>query len=153
VLAEHLTETQFCGVTADTIIDAVATVLDTIACAEIRRIPLFVLSLDFKNACDRIAHNCLFQTPQGYGIGNAFFAGIKRMYEGVTSSVQINDNQYGLLPIRCVVRQGCPMSMALCALCLHTFRCLLDLNLPGIRVGRRTRPTSVVAYADDVTIF
>jgi len=45
------------------------------------------------------------------------------------------------------------MSMALNALCLHTFLRLLTLNLPGIRIGRRTRPTSVVAYADDVTIF
>jgi len=27
------------------------------------------------------------------------------------------------------------------------------LKLPGIRIGPSTRPTSVVAYADDVTIF
>jgi len=45
------------------------------------------------------------------------------------------------------------MSMTLYALCLHPFLCLLELKLPGIRIGRRTRPTSVVAYADDVTIF
>jgi hypothetical protein len=44
-----------------------------------------VLSLDFKNAVDRITHNYLFQTLQGYGIGNAFIAGMKRMYEGAMS--------------------------------------------------------------------
>jgi len=49
-----------------------------------------VLSLDFKNAFDRIAHNNVFQTLQGCGIGNAFIAGIKRMYEGATFSVEIN---------------------------------------------------------------
>ena len=53
-----------------------------------------MLSLDFKNAFDRIAHNYLFQKLQGYGIGNAFIAGIERMYEGTTSSVQINGYQY-----------------------------------------------------------
>ena len=45
------------------------------------------------------------------------------------------------------------MSMALYALCFHPFLRLLDQKLPGIRIGRRTRPTWVVAYADDVTIF
>ena len=72
VLADHLTETQFCGVLGNTTIDAVATVRDTIAYAESKRIPLCVLSFDFKNAFDRIAHNYLFQILQGYGIGNAF---------------------------------------------------------------------------------
>jgi len=43
--------------------------------------------------------------------------------------------------------------MVLCALCLHTFLRLLDLKLPGRSIGRRTGPTSVVAYANDVTIF
>ena len=45
------------------------------------------------------------------------------------------------------------MSMALYAVCLHPFLRLLELKPPGIRIGRRTRPTSVVAYASDVTIF
>ena len=60
VLAEHFTETQFCGVPVNTILDAVATVADTIAYEESRMIPLCVLSLDFKNAFDGIAHDCLF---------------------------------------------------------------------------------------------
>ena len=56
VLAYHLTETQFCGVPGNTIIVAKATVRDTIVYAESRIISLCVLSLDFKNAFDRIAH-------------------------------------------------------------------------------------------------
>jgi len=79
VLPDHLKETQFCGVPGNTIIDALATVRDTIAFAESRRIRLWVLSLDFKNSFGRIAHNHLFQTLQGYGIGNAFIAGMKRI--------------------------------------------------------------------------
>jgi len=78
---------------------------------------------------------------------------MKRMYEGATSSVKINGHQYGPIPIRCAVRQRCPMSMALYALWVHPFLRLLGLKLPGIRIGRHTRPTSVVAYADDVKIF
>ena len=45
------------------------------------------------------------------------------------------------------------MSMALYALYLHPFLRHLDLKLPDIRIGRSTRPTSMMAYADDVIIF
>ena len=45
------------------------------------------------------------------------------------------------------------MSMALYALHLHTSLRLLDLKLPDIRMGRRARSISVVAYADDMNIF
>jgi hypothetical protein len=45
------------------------------------------------------------------------------------------------------------MSMALYTLCLHPFLKFLERNLPGISIGRLARPTSVVAYADDVTIY
>jgi len=68
VLADHLTDTQFCGITGNTIIGAVAKLRDNIAYAESRRIPLCVLYLDFKNVFDRIAHNYHFQTLQGYAL-------------------------------------------------------------------------------------
>ena len=116
-------------------------------------IPLCFLSLDFKNAFVRIAHNYPFQTLQADGIGNAFIAGIKRMYEFATSSVQINGHQYGTIPILCVLRHGFPMTKVFYALCLHPLIRLLDLKLPGIRIWHRRHPTSVVAYADDVNIF
>jgi len=45
------------------------------------------------------------------------------------------------------------MFMGLYTPCFHPFLTFMDRNLPGIRIGRRTRPTSVVAYADDVAIF
>ena len=140
VLADHLTDTQLSGVPGNTIIDAGATLRDSIAYAESRRIPLCMLTLDFKNAFDRIAHNHLFQILREYGFGNAFIAGIKRLFEGPTSSVKINGHQYGPITIRCVLQQGCPMSMSLFALSLHPFLRLLDRKLPGIMLGRRTRP-------------
>jgi len=68
VLAHHLTETQFGGVFGNRSLTRWQTVRETIPYAESRRIPLCVISLDFKNVCFRIAHNCLFQTLQGYGI-------------------------------------------------------------------------------------
>ena len=48
---------------------------------------------------------------------------------------------------------GCPLSMALYTLCLHPFLTDLERRLPGVRLDRGSRPISVVAYADDVTVF
>ena len=74
------------------------------------------------------------------------------MYSDVTDSVQINDTLAGPIPIQCGVRQGCPLSMALYALCLHPLLSRLNHSLQGPQVGRK-RCRSVLAYADDVTVF
>ena len=101
VIQEHLPRTQYCGVPGNSIIDATATIRDTIAYAENKGLPMCVLSLDFTSAFDMIAHEYLFQILQGYGIDDGFSQGIKLMYEGATSSVQITDTsmvqfQYGM---------------------------------------------------------
>jgi len=115
--------------------------------------PLCVLSIDFKNAFDRISHKYLFQILKCYGIGDPFINSIKRMYEGATSSIQFSGHLHGPIPIRCAVRQGCSMSMVLYALCLHPLLRLVEQKLLGIRIGRRACSTSVVTFADDITIF
>jgi len=43
--------------------------------------------------------------------------------------------------------------MQLFAMCLNPFLCKLENNLADIEIGRRRIKTTVVAYADDVTIF
>jgi len=55
-LPELLHRSQYCDLPGNTIFDAVAAVGDTIAYAETTRCPLFVVSLDFKQAFDRISH-------------------------------------------------------------------------------------------------
>jgi len=126
IVEEHLRSTQFCGVPGNTILDAVATVREAIAYAEIKKVPLGVLSLDFKNAFDRISHTYLHSIFQCYGLGDPFIDRLKRMYEGATSSVQLNGPIHGPIPTRCAIRQGCPLSILLYALCLHTLLCTLE---------------------------
>ena len=72
------------------------------------------------------------------------------MYENATSTIQINGHQSGPIPIRSSVRQGCPMSMLLYALCLNPLLCILENKLTGLRIKQRDPKTAVVAYADDV---
>ena len=71
VLEEHLRPTQYCVVPGNTITDATATVQEAIAFAKFKKVPLWVLSLDLKNAFDRISHKYLYSILR-YGISDLF---------------------------------------------------------------------------------
>jgi hypothetical protein len=53
-------EIQFYGVPGNTIFDAVTTVLEAIAQADVTATRLCILSLDFTEAFDKISHQYLF---------------------------------------------------------------------------------------------
>jgi hypothetical protein len=127
-------------------------VRDTIAYAEQMNKALCVLALDFKNAFDRLSHEYLYTILNHYGLDNGFVDCIRRLYTDATSSVKVNGRLHGPFPIPSGVRQGCPLSMVLYTLDLHPSLRLLEQQHPGISVGRST-PVSVVAYADEVTLF
>jgi hypothetical protein len=122
-------------VTETSIIDAVATIRDVIAYAEGKRHPMCVLSLDFSNAFYRIAHKYLFHALRADALPEPFVTGSEHMYGGATSSARVNGQLYGPIPIDYAIRQGCPLSMELYALCLHTLLKILERNLTGIQLG------------------
>ena len=72
LIAEHLQKNQFCGVPGKTILDALATVRDTTAMAEIKKTPMCLVSLDFQEAFDRISHTYLVTTLRSYGLSEWF---------------------------------------------------------------------------------
>jgi hypothetical protein len=74
------------------------------------------------------------------------------MYDQAVASIQVNGALVGTMPIRCGVRQGCPMIVILYAMCLQPLLRTLEQQLSGIRIGTRERLSPVFAYADDVTI-
>jgi hypothetical protein len=59
IMEEMLADFQYCGVPQNNIPDAVNTIRDTIAHAEMTGTPLCILSLDFQQAFDRVAHQYL----------------------------------------------------------------------------------------------
>jgi len=115
--------------------------------------PLCILSIDFKEAFDRISHDYLFATLMKHGLGEQFLRRIRNIYSNATSAVQINGFRSQPIQIKSLVRQGCPLSMLLYAICLNPLLCTLDKQLTGLDIGRRRARTSVIAYADDVTIL
>jgi hypothetical protein len=74
------------------------------------------------------------------------------MYEGTTASVQINGYLSTPFPIRSSIRQGCPLSVVLYALCLNAILYMIVEVTKEIRVNTRSTKTAIFAYADDVNI-
>src|SRR5215510_2883532 len=104
VLQEHLHRTQYCGVPGNSILDAITQVRDAIAYSESTATPMCVLSLDFKQAFDRISHQYLFKILQAYGITTWFLDRIKTLYTNVSAAVQINGTMTDHFPIASGVR-------------------------------------------------
>jgi hypothetical protein len=119
VTGEQINDTQHCGVEGRTMTEALATVREVIAYAEYHNTPMCVLTIDFSQAFDRISHEYLFNILPRFGISDQFIENLQAMYEGAEASVQINGEQVGNIPIRCGVRQGCPLITVLYTLCLH----------------------------------
>ena len=134
-------------------LDAVATVRDAIANVQYTRSPLCVVTLDFAAAFDNISHGYLFATQKWYGFSDQMQQRIRLLYANITSAVKINGHISQQIPIKCSIRQGCPLSMQLYALCLDPLLKTLETIMKGSRIGRTQVTNKVIAYADEVTLL
>ena len=148
-----LHRSQYCGRPDVTIHDALDSVRDIIAYTEHRHKPLCILALDFAEAFDRIEHAYLDRMLQRYGFGDHIRRLIRNMYVGAQSSIHINGHTSNPIPIQKSIRQGCPLSMALYALCINPLLQQLAEQLHGVRITPRGTKTAAIAYADDISIF
>ena len=88
-----------------------------------------------------------------HGLGNPLLDRVVGMYINASSEVQINGFRSRLFPIHSSVRQGCPLSIQLFALCLNPLIHTLEEALTGIRLGRGSARVAAVPYADDASAF
>jgi hypothetical protein len=153
LLRDVIGRTQFCGVPGKTILDAVAQIRDAIGYSDAARRPLCVVSLDFRQAFDRISHQYLHAILPAYGVPPLFCERVRSLYRTATAAVRVNGHLSHVFPVRCGVRQGCPLSMALFGLAVHPLLASLERRLPGLFVGGERAIPPVLAYADDVTVL
>jgi hypothetical protein len=76
-LSELLHPGQYCGVSGKMIFDAVATVRNALAYAELTHAPLCILSLNFTATFDRISHTYLFRMFKSCGFSAHFITLIR----------------------------------------------------------------------------
>jgi hypothetical protein len=153
VLGDFLHPSQYCGTPGKSIFDAVATVRDAIARAEVSRTPLCILFLDFAEAFVKMWHTYLFEILRIYGFSDRFLECVRMMYTNAVSVVQDNGHMSGPIPIGCSIRQGCPLNLVMLALCINPSVQCLEKNLQGLKFNRGQSKVAVVAYADDITIL
>jgi len=144
---------QHCGIHGHSIFVAIASVREAIAYTEYTRTSRCKLSIGVKEAFDNISHDYLFQLLESYGFSEHFQRCIRQMYEDAKLSIYINDYRTGKFPINCSVRQGCHLSMQVFAICMDPLLCVLESTLMGIRIDRNSHKSTVIAYADDVTLL
>jgi len=152
-LTSILHSSHHCRIYGHSIFEAIATVRETIAHTEYTRTSMCILFIDFKKSFYNIAHDYLFKVLESYGFSKQFQRCIRQMYGNATSSVYINGYRTRKFPNNCSVRQGCPLSMQLFAICMDPLLCALESTLIGIRVGRNSHKSAVITYADDVTLL
>jgi len=151
-MEEVIHHNQYCGRNGKTIYDAVATVRDIIAYAEVSNTSLCLLSIDFSDAFNKISHAFLFKILEKCGISKTFCQRLQNIYEGATSSLKMNGHKSNSISINGGVRQGCPLSMLLFATCINPLLTTPDKWLKGIKVNHNSHKKTAIAYADDVTI-
>ena len=112
-----------------------------------------MVSIDFRTAFDRISHDYLRKVLAAHAFSDSVINRIMNLYDKASSEILINGFKSRRILIRRPVKQGCPLSMILIALCLNLLIQQIDKNISGIKMGRRQSRTAIIAYVDDVTIF
>jgi len=135
------------------LLKAVATIRDVIAYAETSQTPLCVISLDFQAAFDRISHQYLEETLRACGFKESFVRRIMGLYRNATSEIHINGFRSNSIPVKRSIRQGCPLSMLLYAICINPLLQTLVEEITGVKTGNGRPGIATVAYADEITIF
>jgi hypothetical protein len=70
---------QHCGLSGNTVFDALATIRDAVTYAKVSGTPLCILSIDFKEVFDRISYEYLFETLRKHKLSEQFLRRIRNI--------------------------------------------------------------------------
>jgi hypothetical protein len=152
-MSDLLQKSQYCGRQGNTIFEAVAAVRDIVASTEVHNVSVCLLTLDFKEVFDRISHDYLQAILREYGFSEKFCTRLQRIYNNAMWTLILNGEISRPIPILSSVRQGCSLIMSLYILCPNPLLSALEKKLAGIKFGPRGTRTSIISYADDVTLI
>ena len=111
-----------------------------------------LLFLDQEKAFDRVSHTILIDALKAYGFGDYFIHWIQLLYSNAFTRIDLNGFLTSEIPLRCGVRQGCPLSALLYVMIIEILALQLRAN-PNI-VGFTIQGEKIISthYADDAVI-
>ena len=86
-------------------------------------VPLFISTIDFTKAFDRIKHSAIWNSLHHYGVGPAYVSLLQRLYSRQEGTV-LTDKESDAFPIKRGTKQGDPLSSLL-------FNTVLQFSLEG----------------------
>lgn len=111
-----------------------------------------LLFIDQEKAFDRVSHSLLFDVMKAFGFGDYFISWIQLLYSNAFTRININGFLTKEIPLKCGVRQGCPLSALLYVLVIELLAIQLrsNPNIVGFEIqGKRIISTH---FADDAVI-
>lgn len=114
-----------------------------------------IVSLDQRNAFDRIGHEYLFFLLKKYNFGANMIRYIKLLYREALCLFRVAGNLTSPIYLRQGIRQGCPLSGLLFILSIEPFLNLTRRSITGYRLpvfAHTDVYLKVTAYADDVNV-
>ena len=108
--------------------DSVHLVRDVIDLANNNDEGAALLFLDQEKAFDRVSHTTLFKALKAYGFGDYFIHWIQLLYSNAFTRINLNGFLTKEIPLKCGVRQGCPLSALLYVLIIELLALQLRAN-------------------------
>lgn len=123
-----------------------------INCLNARKQDGYIMTMDYKKAFDSINQEMMFKILQKLDIPERIMHLLKEIYSGATAQVEVNGIYTDKIKIQRGIRQGCPLSMTLYAVCMEplTRKIIQNNNIRGITMGHYTQKLD--QYADDTTL-
>ena len=115
--------------------------------------PAILFFSDFEKAFDSLNQSYIFNCLEHFNFGQSLISWVKLFYSDAQSCVINNGYLSDFFPIKCGVRQGCPLSPYLFILCIEllSYEISHNNNIKGVDLdGCEVKET---LFADDATFF
>ncbi len=150
LLPHVLRATQLCSVQGRSIFSGAASILSAVEHLHRKKLPGFLLSLDFFHAYDRVSLEWVDRVLEAMGFGHGFRGWVATLHRGASASFLLHSISPALA-LLFSIRQGDPLASLLFVISIEPFLVKLEASLHGLHVGG-VREASL-GYMDDVAVL
>ena len=108
--------------------DAVIKATSLIEYCHLEKTPKYMLLLDQEKAFDRVSREYMHEVIKEFNFPPLIVKAIMAMYANTTANISINGNMSKTIKLKAGVRQGCPLSPTIFALCIEPLGNLIREN-------------------------